>query len=446
MSASVEEGWYTDPVDSRQQRWWDGSVWTERTRVPPTDADPPAEPPRRSRTGLIAGLLTGVVALTAAVVVFGVLDLGNDDQEAASDDEPIAADDEPTEDTGDQEPDDVEPDIDPPEDQGPSVGDVTELDAEDQTYRLVLSGVEVSVQLEAGRGQLQDGRNVGLVTALTQTADLTGDGVDELVAIVEVDGPDAPSGDPTVAIGVIRLDDDGRPSPMAPPQLMLPEPGSPEPFAVGRVEAVGVVDGALEVALMTPPAGERLIDIDGDGVDPLAENRRRELQLRWSDGSWEIRADGPVTREARRVADAEGVAVDDLVCDGRANVAGSHPVCVDVNPDSGVLVSLLMIDDAGGYRAVVATDGVASTGTEVRRELGDEAFCRDINEALTNNPSLGWQLPMAALSYWLDQGRPERMDASRNGIPCQTVFDGMEPFLTEPEGRVEDTYAARASG
>ena len=37
-----EAGWYDDPEDSTQLRWWDGSRWTERRQ--PSETPPPAPP------------------------------------------------------------------------------------------------------------------------------------------------------------------------------------------------------------------------------------------------------------------------------------------------------------------------------------------------------------------------------------------------------------------
>lgn len=38
-------GWFPDPSNSTQLRWWDGEVWTEQTRLAhPTDADPVSAP------------------------------------------------------------------------------------------------------------------------------------------------------------------------------------------------------------------------------------------------------------------------------------------------------------------------------------------------------------------------------------------------------------------
>lgn len=59
-------------------------------------------------------------------------------------------------------------------------------------------------------------------------------------------------------------------------------------------------------------------------------------------------------------------------------------------------------------------------------------FCRDLK-------ALGYYA-WDAIAYWLAEGAPDRMDADRNGIPCETVFgDDLESFLNaaigEPAGQ-----------
>ena len=41
-------------------------------------------------------------------------------------------------------------------------------------------------------------------------------------------------------------------------------------------------------------------------------------------------------------------------------------------------------------------------------------FCRDLAEREYSYED--------AVAYWLSEGAPDRMDADRNGIPCETVF------------------------
>jgi hypothetical protein len=35
IAAAPQPGWYTDPNDTRQQRWWDGTSWSETVRSAP---------------------------------------------------------------------------------------------------------------------------------------------------------------------------------------------------------------------------------------------------------------------------------------------------------------------------------------------------------------------------------------------------------------------------
>jgi len=58
-------GWYINPDDATQQRYWDGSQWT--THVAPGEPGVAALAPRRSRRGLVAS----IIALVALVLVAG---------------------------------------------------------------------------------------------------------------------------------------------------------------------------------------------------------------------------------------------------------------------------------------------------------------------------------------------------------------------------------------
>lgn len=76
----MQAGWFPDPGDASQTRYWDGQAWTEHTQPVP----PPSQPPARG-TGLQPSwLLTAVIAIVAALiaVVATVLVAGG-----ASDDE-----------------------------------------------------------------------------------------------------------------------------------------------------------------------------------------------------------------------------------------------------------------------------------------------------------------------------------------------------------------------
>ncbi|MDG9693713.1 DUF2510 domain-containing protein [Streptomyces mutabilis] len=93
---SPPPGWYPDPSAPHQERWWDGSAWTEHRRVPGAAgyAAPQAPPPsplppyaggpgqRRPAGGTgraKAVALTTAAAVLVAAIVGGVLLLGEDD-------------------------------------------------------------------------------------------------------------------------------------------------------------------------------------------------------------------------------------------------------------------------------------------------------------------------------------------------------------------------------
>ena len=65
-------------------------------------------------------------------------------------------------------------------------------------------------------------------------------------------------------------------------------------------------------------------------------------------------------------------------------------------------------------------------------------FCRDL-------AGLGYDYS-AAVAYWTREGRPDRMDADRNGIPCETVYDSamVVAFWGDPLPRLR--HPLRPSG
>ena len=84
-------GWYDD--GSGRRRWWDGSVWTDEfleTEPPaPTAA---AEPARRSKVPLIAGLAVAVLTLGAAGAAVAVVLTASSGDPVAPDAPPVAID------------------------------------------------------------------------------------------------------------------------------------------------------------------------------------------------------------------------------------------------------------------------------------------------------------------------------------------------------------------
>lgn len=80
------QGWYTDPNEPAQQRWWDGAQWTHHTapigQAPAVEAQTPAAKSSKAKVALIVGvaiviitLLTrslGAILMLAGVVLFFV--------------------------------------------------------------------------------------------------------------------------------------------------------------------------------------------------------------------------------------------------------------------------------------------------------------------------------------------------------------------------------------
>ena len=77
-----------------------------------------------------------------------------------------------------------------------------------------------------------------------------------------------------------------------------------------------------------------------------------------------------------------------------------------------------------GWQEVILSGELAPR----RSGLEPGLFCRDLHNR-------GYDFSAAA-AYWLSEGAPDRMDADRNGVPCETVFPSAEiaAFLDEGAG------------
>jgi hypothetical protein len=76
MSMTPPPGWYPDPHGPHQQRWWDGTAWTEHRRAPEAPAAPPPGG-GAGRTKAVA--LTAVGAVLLAAIVTGAIALSGGD-------------------------------------------------------------------------------------------------------------------------------------------------------------------------------------------------------------------------------------------------------------------------------------------------------------------------------------------------------------------------------
>lgn len=462
--SGMPAGWYADPSKQGRQRYWDGSAWTRQVRsAPPTGAPPaPAQPwpppptgspppegggsegRRPARGGakgrgrlvlLTAGLGVLVAAgLTAAIVVldpFGEEEASVADGSRELADDPVSGDDDrDSELRADPEP---EAETDP----GPSGVPLSQIDLDAAELRIDHGEGPVTVVLRGGQGELDDGRWVRRIRELTVRGDVTGDGVEEIVVVLAVERGGGDAEVPAVAV----LTDDAElgATSLEPPRLTVPARDRAwDPVEDGFVGAISVRDGGIELGLVAQPPGESSLVFTDQRADPLVENRRPEIRLTYLGDSWSAEADGPITRAAADFAERAGVPAQELLCDGRpVPWRGANPSCVGSPVDGSggdVEVSLLVVDDRGGFRGEAGRPPPVSSAAEVRRVLGPgEHFCRDIAERAAED-SLSWALPMAAVAYWFDDGMPQRMDASQNGIPCQTVFDGVAAFLNGVDG------------
>ncbi len=100
-------------------------------------------------------------------------------------------------------------------------------------------------------------------------------------------------------------------------------------------------------------------------------------------------------------------------------------------PDPFLIRILVTGDDGSTWHSRVPEAHLE----EAYLAVGSGLFCRDLFEP--EGPFFAYP---AAVTYWFWEGRPDRMDADRDGIPCETVYplSAIADFWQDPS-RAEDT-------
>lgn len=130
---------------------------------------------------------------------------------------------------------------------------------------------------------------------------------------------------------------------------------------------------------------------------------------------------GPYQVQCR---DSGFVAVDDVfACAGFPQSEPDFPL-----DPTGIVI--YVVDEAPTVAWLSGTDVPDRTERLIREyELSPKGlYCRDLLDQDTNTwfsavgtlPTIGYFM---SLVYWSLEGRPDRMDADRNGIPCETVHE-----------------------
>lgn len=78
MSMTPPPGWYPDPHGPHQERWWDGTAWTEHRRAPGATPVPPPPGGGTGRAKAVALVAAGAVLVAATVTGVLVLTSGDD--------------------------------------------------------------------------------------------------------------------------------------------------------------------------------------------------------------------------------------------------------------------------------------------------------------------------------------------------------------------------------
>lgn len=149
--------------------------------------------------------------------------------------------------------------------------------------------------------------------------------------------------------------------------------------------------------------------------DPLPTTTRPPLTLAQIEAAaFDVWPESGLTR-ALCTADGTGAL-------GAGSVLTCRPEPV---PDGDhAILTALVLDDGGKIAFAEAGVRYVVLDPEIMREQGAGLLCADIieNEVFQRDLVDPEYAYFGALLYWFLEGRPDRMDADGNGIPCETVF------------------------
>jgi hypothetical protein len=189
--------------------------------------------------------------------------------------------------------------------------------------------------------------------------------------------------------------------------LQLPDPDTPLPAPSPETDAAPDADRGDEPG---EPA-------DGSATPQLRVGRISEVIAAELASAYEAAVDVEITCDLSGPVQAGDV----FVCEGRS----------DQLPDTdwgGIVVAVV---DGTTIAWLPGTDNPGSTEGlwQAYREAPHGLFCRDllVPDAIGHPFTGAGTVPHTAffwsLVYWNLEGRPARMDADGNGIPCETLYD-----------------------
>jgi len=116
-------------------------------------------------------------------------------------------------------------------------------------------------------------------------------------------------------------------------------------------------------------------------------------------------------------------------------VAAQPPSTTVTAPPTGTTQTVPTTTPSPTKLPVTTTTGIPTTATTTTTAaaLPHGLFCRDLK-------GRGYTYA-EALAYWKAEGSPDRMDADRNGIPCETVYPAAE-IAADPAAPASTTTAA----
>jgi hypothetical protein len=175
---------------------------------------------------------------------------------------------------------------------------------------------------------------------------------------------------------------------------------------------------------------------DGDGVIWAGNGPDGDGLLAIADDEWRVTRVGIPSPDVLALASSGGA----LWVGTTGGLARLDPAELDIaerGPLAADGTTKTTTTIAATTTTAVDTTTMAPPTTMGISDLASGLFCRDL-------APLGYSYA-DAVAYWAREGRPDRMDADRNGIPCETVYPAEDvlEFWGDP---LPTTTTAAASG
>lgn len=134
-----------------------------------------------------------------------------------------------------------------------------------------------------------------------------------------------------------------------------------------------------------------------------------------------------VERDLEATINADGSNPGEAICQARGELSDWQVISCGYNPVLAAEFGPIYLTILDNHRYAWAV-GECCDGSPSVEAYPAGLLCRDLMEPPPDSQPDRWEPELDHLSYglavwyWVAEGRPNRMDADHNGIPCETVY------------------------